>query len=202
MGGKLHRAFQGISTPQAIASSVCTSALAHPEDASIASYNIHLCGADKVRSDDDVSAMTGCRTRRACVFAWAGLRVFDVNVARTACQIIERFLNIRACQASWSNANDSPAAMSAACVAAVSRDQLWYIVPPAKQQQFVKALQRLMGKPEGLEGMSTAAALAASKVLLPLLPPDEVERLGVRRIVQRPGDIVLTSPVSIRAWHQ
>lgn len=74
---------------------------------------------------------------------------------------------------------------------------MWYIVPPSNQQQFVKALQRLMGLSEGTEGLSTAAALAASKVLLPLLPPDEVERLGVRRIVQQPGDIVLTCPVSI-----
>lgn len=56
LGGKLLRAFQGISTPQAIASSACTSALAHPEDAAVASYNIHLCGSDKVRSKQNVSA--------------------------------------------------------------------------------------------------------------------------------------------------
>jgi hypothetical protein len=54
LGGKLQRAMQGISTPQAIASSALTSALAHPEDAAIASFNINVCGSDKVRSEKRV----------------------------------------------------------------------------------------------------------------------------------------------------
>lgn len=59
LGGKLHRAFQGISTPQAIASSALTSALAHPEDAAVASFNLHVCGSDKVSNERTVSARIG-----------------------------------------------------------------------------------------------------------------------------------------------
>jgi hypothetical protein len=71
--------------------------------------------------------------------------------------------------------------------------QVWYVVPPGKHQAFVRALAGLMGPRVSL---SSAAAYAASKVLLPLLPPQHVMELGVRRIVQKPGDIVMTAPVS------
>lgn len=48
----------------------------------------------------------------------------------------------------------------------------------------------------GLPGLSKAAGLAAAKTLLPLLPAEAVSQLGVRRLLQKPGDIVLTCPVS------
>lgn len=70
--------------------------------------------------------------------------------------------------------------------------QLWYIVPPAQHQRFVAALQQHMGLPD----LSTAASLAAVKTLLPLLPSEAVRKLGARRLLQKPGDIVLTCPVS------
>jgi hypothetical protein len=44
--------------------------------------------------------------------------------------------------------------------------------------------------------LSTAAGLTAVKTLLPLLPSDTLKQLGVRRLVQKPGDMVLTCPVS------
>jgi hypothetical protein len=70
--------------------------------------------------------------------------------------------------------------------------QLWYVVPPAQHQRFGAALQQHMGLPD----LSTAAGLAAVKTLLPLLPAEAVRALGVRRLLQKPGDIVLTCPVS------
>lgn len=71
--------------------------------------------------------------------------------------------------------------------------QVWYIVPPSQHQHFVRTLQQHMKLPD----LSTAAGLAAVKTLLPLLPPGTLRDLGVRRILQKPGDIVLTCPVSI-----
>lgn len=70
--------------------------------------------------------------------------------------------------------------------------QLWYIVPPSQHQAFILRLQQLMG----LNSLATAGGLTAVKTLLPLLPAEAVRELGVRRLVQRPGDIILTSPVS------
>jgi hypothetical protein len=69
--------------------------------------------------------------------------------------------------------------------------QLWYIVPPSQHQQLISTLQQHMGL-----DLSTAAGLTAVKTLLPLLPPDTLKQLGVRRLVQKPGDMVLTCPVS------
>jgi hypothetical protein len=49
LGGRFGRLFPGISTSAGILSSVFTSALFHPEDAAMASFNVNLCGCDKVR---------------------------------------------------------------------------------------------------------------------------------------------------------
>jgi hypothetical protein len=73
--------------------------------------------------------------------------------------------------------------------------QLWYIVPPARHQEFISKLQQLMGLPD----LATAAGLTAVKTLLPLLPAAAIRELGVRRLLQRPGDIILTCPVSCLA---
>jgi hypothetical protein len=48
LAGKVRRAMPGLSSTVGILSSVGTSALLHPEDAAFASYNINLCGQDKV----------------------------------------------------------------------------------------------------------------------------------------------------------
>lgn len=69
--------------------------------------------------------------------------------------------------------------------------QVWYVVPPAKHQQLISTLQQHMGV-----DLSMAAGLTAVKTLLPLLSPDALKQLGVRRLVQKPGDMVLTCPVS------
>jgi hypothetical protein len=68
---------------------------------------------------------------------------------------------------------------------------LWYVVPATKHQQLISTLQQHMGL-----DLSTAAGLTAVKTLLPLLPPDALKQLGVRRLLQKPGDMVLTCPVS------
>lgn len=48
LGGRFGRLFPGISTSAGILSSVLTSALFHPVDAAMASFNVNLCGCDKV----------------------------------------------------------------------------------------------------------------------------------------------------------
>lgn len=71
--------------------------------------------------------------------------------------------------------------------------QVWYVVPPGAHQPFLSSLQQQMGLPAAQ--LSTAAAMCAVKTLLPLLPAQAVRALGVRRLVQKPGDIILTCPV-------
>jgi hypothetical protein len=65
-------------------------------------------------------------------------------------------------------------------------------MPPARHQEFIAKLQQTMGLPN----LATAAGLTAVKTLLPLLPAAAMKELGVRRLLQRPGDIILTCPVS------
>jgi len=48
LAGVAKRAMPGLSLPVGILSSAATSALMHPEDAGLASFNINLCGNDKV----------------------------------------------------------------------------------------------------------------------------------------------------------
>lgn len=48
LAGRACRAMPGLSSTVGILSSAATSALLHPEDAGCASYNINLCGQDKV----------------------------------------------------------------------------------------------------------------------------------------------------------
>ena len=48
MCGLAKRVMPGLSCPVGILSTPATSALVHPEDAGLASYNINLCGSDKV----------------------------------------------------------------------------------------------------------------------------------------------------------
>jgi hypothetical protein len=48
LAGKAQRVMAGLSSTTAILSSAATSALLHPEDCGFASYNINLCGQEKV----------------------------------------------------------------------------------------------------------------------------------------------------------
>ncbi len=48
LAGRAHRAMMGLSCTAGILSSAATSAPLHPEDCGLASYNINLCGQDKV----------------------------------------------------------------------------------------------------------------------------------------------------------
>ena len=68
--------------------------------------------------------------------------------------------------------------------------QVWYVVPPGRYREFMAQLKQLYP--------TIPDAAIALKMLLPLLPPSVVQGLGVRRLVQNPGEAVFTAPVRIR----
>jgi hypothetical protein len=71
--------------------------------------------------------------------------------------------------------------------------KVWYVVPPANADAFLAAVRGRGGLPPARRPL--AAALLATKRLRAELPPEALRELGVRRVVQMPGDIVLTAPV-------
>lgn len=66
--------------------------------------------------------------------------------------------------------------------------QVWYSVPHRNHQRFLAWLTEQLGP--------QAVGLCAIKTLLPLLPADVVREFEVQRIVQQPGELILTAPVS------
>jgi hypothetical protein len=71
--------------------------------------------------------------------------------------------------------------------------KVWYVVPTAAADAFVAAVRDRGSLPPSRRPL--AAALLATKRLRAELPPEVLRELGVRRVVQQPGDIVLTAPV-------
>jgi hypothetical protein len=72
----------------------------------------------------------------------------------------------------------------------------WYVVPPGAAHAFVEAVRDAMPPAQ----RPYAAALLGTKRLHVTLAPEALRRLGVRRIVQLPGDIVLTAPGPTFHW--
>ena len=70
--------------------------------------------------------------------------------------------------------------------------QIWYIVPPAKCADFLRYLR---------ERVTSGVGLSYIKQLLPHIPADVMDALGIVKIVQKPLQAVITLPVSVALLH-
>ena len=64
--------------------------------------------------------------------------------------------------------------------------QIWYMIPADKGPAFLQYLR---------ETIPNGVGLSYIKQLLPRIPLDKMDALGAVRIVQKPGQAVITCPV-------
>ena len=64
--------------------------------------------------------------------------------------------------------------------------QIWYIIPASKEAVFLQYLK---------EAIPNGMGLSYIKQLLPQIPLAQMAALGAVRIVQKPGQAVVTCPV-------
>lgn len=69
--------------------------------------------------------------------------------------------------------------------------QLWYIIPASKEAAFLQYLK---------EAIPNGVGLSYIKQLLPQIPLAQMAALGAVRIVQKPGQAIVTCPVGSPAF--